>query len=130
MNVIYDSNVWVALMNTDDSCHKKACTQFQKDNESTAEFFIPECVLMEVITVLRRIGTAKHASSFIQLVAQDNQLHLQKHNTKTLREVYALVARGAHPKLSVTDLYLFLLSRRHTIVTYDTALKRAIAAYV
>ena len=81
---------------------------------------------MEVVTVLRRIATAKHASAFMRLTAEENTLTLTQQDQQTTRIVCAMVLHNTHPKLSFVDLYLLTLSHTHNIVTYDKVLAKAL----
>ena len=123
---VYDSNVWIALINTNDRCHKKARTQFQNDIAEGVFFLIPEYILLEVVTVLRRISSARHAARFIELIATKNELQLLHNTPQEITKVCAIVAQEKYPKLSFADISLLILSSAHTVITYDTALKRAI----
>ena len=124
--IILDSDVWIAFLNTQDSQHKKALKVFSQIEKSTDILVVPEYVVLEVVTVLRRLVSAKMASLFIKTLTQDKYIHVLPSNLKLFKSACSATYNTAQPKLSFTDITLLELSHKMSVTTFDRALARAI----
>lgn len=124
---ILDADVWIAFLNTDDSQHAKAQKLFRHLDAEGVAIIVPEYVVLEVVTVLRRTADAEVATLFMKTISENERVRLLPVDLSLFKTVCAVVYSGELPKLSFTDLALLTLSRTERVYTFDRALARAIA---
>lgn len=120
---ILDSNVWIALFNTTDSQHEKAMAL-----RHTLSFpiLLPEYVVGEVCTILLQKTTKEHVEEFLEYAINSQDIELALSYQEFFFDVVAAFRRYPGQDISFVDCALLLLSRSHTIVTFDQQLKKAI----
>ncbi|NBD73714.1 PIN domain-containing protein [Patescibacteria group bacterium] len=119
-DVVLDTNVWIAFLHEEDSQHAKA-KRLLKD--ATAPVVVPEYVLLEVVTVLRHLRRHEEANRFIEQVLDDSGTFLP---ANALAYEVAEMLPNVPKHLSCTDVALLALSRDYEVLTFDSALARAI----
>ena len=125
---VLDSDIWIAFFNTNDSQHAKARRLLHTLELQQEEVGVHEYVILEVVTVLRRIASPKQAAAFVRAIAASTALRVLYSDPETVRDVCAVVYGRQHPKLSYTDLVLLRLSLIHSVHTFDRVLKREITS--
>lgn len=124
--ILLDSDVWVAFFNTNDSQHARAQKLLAALATQRADVGVHEYVVLEVVTVLRRVAGPQQASAFVESIARLGGLRVLYSSAETVRDICAATYQQCHPKLSFTDLVLLSYAKTHTIHTFDKALQRAI----
>ncbi|OGG52474.1 hypothetical protein A3H16_04065 [Candidatus Kaiserbacteria bacterium RIFCSPLOWO2_12_FULL_53_8] len=119
--VIFDTNVWIALLHEADSQYRKA--QELVRTLATEEVLVPEYVLVEVSAVLKRYERNAEAIVFVKRVLGNAGSFIPAgvlaHETSVLFE-------ERNDKLSFVDTALLVLSREYRVITFDKALARAL----
>lgn len=123
---ILDTNVWVAYLNTEDSQHGKATKVFDALEAKQEVVGVPEYVVLEVVTVVRRSAGAKTATVFMATLAENELVRILPSDASLFRSVCSAVYHGQVPKLSFADIALLRLAQEHRVLTFDRALARAI----
>ena len=118
---IADTNVLVAALNTRDSLHVRAIAALTKAQRPIA---IPEYVALETATVLMRTAGKKTADTFVRSLFATQDLLVLPASPEQF--VAASECFLEEQKLSFVDASLLALSHTHHIITFDTALSRAI----
>ncbi|MBP9750121.1 MAG: PIN domain-containing protein [Candidatus Pacebacteria bacterium] len=124
---ILDADVWIAYLNTEDSQHAKAVKVFDELEAREEIVAVPEYVVLEVVTVVRRVAGATIATAFMQVVAENTFVQILPSDSALLRSVCFAVYHAQVPKLSFTDIALLRLAEKHRVITFDRVLARAIA---
>lgn len=124
---ILDADVWIAYLNTEDSQHAKAVKVIGELEAKQEIIGVPEYVVLEVVTVVRRIAGATIATVFMATVAENALVRILPSDTSLFRSVCFAVYHARVPKLSFTDIALLRLAQKHRVITFDRALARAIA---
>ena len=119
-DVILDTNVWIAFLHEEDSQHVKA-KRLLKD--VTAPVVVPEYVLLEVVTVLRNLRRHEEANRFTEQALDYSGTFLP---ANTLAYEIAEMLPNVPKHLSFTDTALLALARNYEVLTFDSALARAI----
>ena len=119
--IILDSSIWVAFLHDTDSQHKQALAVFERIGNTIT---VPEYVVIEVATILKRRKKPDEAKRFVHRVLNENPqsfLHADSliHETATL-------FRERTDQLSFTDTALLALARSYQVITFDRDLQRAI----
>jgi predicted nucleic acid-binding protein len=65
MAIIFDSNVWIAILNENDAHHEKAQSLFAENTT----IIIPEYLILEITTVLQLRANKQIANLFAKMVA-------------------------------------------------------------
>jgi predicted nucleic acid-binding protein len=126
-SVIFDSNVWIALMNSKDSLHEQALGVFTVFRTSSI-FVVPSLVDSECATVLLRSGFVSSKQWFYFRMESENFSLLQFSQQDHLLTV-DLFLQLQNPKLSFVDISLLYLSQQgYTIMTFDKQLQKALDA--
>ena len=120
--VILDSSVWISFLYKEDSQHERARKVL---GGLVNTILVPEYVLIEVATALKRKGKGTDARSFVRQVLEDNETFLPS-NTLVHETADLFCTRNDH--LSFTDTALLFLSREHRVITFDKALARTISS--
>jgi predicted nucleic acid-binding protein len=120
---IVDSNVWVALFYADDSQHDTARHELAK---APRPLVITEYVVGEVCTVLASRAGKKFALSALEHFATSDGVELLFFGREVSQATIEAFRMYPRRDLSFIDCSLLMLSARHAVLTFDTALQRAI----
>lgn len=121
--VVFDSNVWIAYFNVDDSTHDIAEKYFARHQDNLV--VLTEYVLVEITTILKRQLGPKAASKIVAAILQTDNVKVLPstgYSEETLKRF--LAAEEKH--LSFVDISLFVLSQTYEVVTFDKKLAAAI----
>jgi predicted nucleic acid-binding protein len=118
--IILDSSVWIAYLHVDDSQHAKAVTVLNGRTESVV---VPEYVLVEVATALKRKGRAADAKGYVSAVLEGGENFL---SSDVLVYAAAELFCRRDDKLSFTDTALLVLAQEYRVITFDSALAKAL----
>ncbi len=123
VKIIFDSSVWIAYFNQNDTTHKKATRLFSE--HTTSLVVLPEYVLLEISTVLKKqLGYTK-AQAIINALIQTENIEVLPSTDYFLKTVQLfLVDTSTH--LSFVDLSLLVLSADFEVETFDKKLAQAI----
>ena len=124
---VLDADIWIAYLNTEDSQHAKAVKVFDEFAVRGEIIGVPEYVVLEVVTVVRRIAGATIATVFMATVAENSLVRILPSDTSLFRSVCFAVYHARAPKLSFTDIALLRLAEKYRVLTFDRVLARAIA---
>jgi len=124
---LYDTNVWVAYFNRDDSLHAKAAKLFA-EHEQRTRIALPEYVALEVATVLAvRRGKAE-ADHFLDYALDNEQIEILFSSPSTFQAAVRAFQKQPSKALSFVDAALIVLGKEHTVITFDKALQKALKA--
>lgn len=121
--IILDSNVWIAYFHEQDSQHTKAEKVF---SQISTPIILPEYVILEVSTILVQHAGKKIANQFLELIKDNRDIILLLTEEAFFLKVIAAFQKENTKKLSFVDTALFVLSQKFAVITFDTALSRAI----
>jgi predicted nucleic acid-binding protein len=119
--VIFDANIWIALLNVEDSQHEKSLVVFESTNES---ILLPEYVLVETLNVLTQKAGKKIADAFLSMVFASDQIEIGFSSKNFLLRVVQSFLANDHAKLSFVDQGLLYLSQFHKVITFDKNLAK------
>jgi predicted nucleic acid-binding protein len=119
--VIFDANIWIALLNVEDSQHEKSLVVFESTNES---ILLPEYVLVETLNVLTQKAGKKIADAFLSMVFASDQIEVGFSSKNFLLRVVQSFLANDHAKLSFVDQGLLYLSQFHKVITFDKNLAK------
>ena len=123
MQVIFDSNIWVAFLNHHDSLHAKAIKIF-RDNEG--KIIIPEYILLEITTVVSLRANFQIAQEFLRLATTNNDVEILPSSLLFLVKLLDFLKTSDFSKLSFADHALVLLSHRYKVLTFDQDLNKVL----
>ena len=123
MNVIFDSNVWIAFLNKEDSQHEKAVQIFQENEDKVV---IPEYVVLEVSSVLQIRANQSLANKFLQKISQSTNVEILLSTQELFLATNVLFQSQKKGKLAFTDCTLLALSEKINVITFDLNLQKAI----
>lgn len=121
---IFDSNVWIAFFNKNDSQHVKAVRLMEREPSYT----LTEYCALETASILSVKSGQNVASAFLDHINDNMDVTILYSSSQFFEETVRLFQSLDENKLSFVDVSLLLLSRDHEIITFDKALSRAIAA--
>ena len=119
--IILDSSVWVAFLHDTDSQHKEALEVFERIGHTIT---VPEYVVIEVATILKRRKKLDEAKRFVHRVLNENPQSFLPADS-LIYETAALF-RERTDQLSFTDTTLLVLARSYRVITFDRDLQKAI----
>jgi predicted nucleic acid-binding protein len=119
--VIFDANIWIALLNVEDSQHEKSLVVFESTNES---ILLPEYVLVETLNVLTQKAGKKIADAFLSMVFASDKIEVGFSSKNFLLRVVQSFLANDHAKLSFVDQGLLYLSQFHKVITFDKNLAK------
>ena len=120
--VILDSSVWVAFLHDGDSQHAAAQKILARIGD---EIIVPEYILVEVATILKRRKGAHEAQRFVRRVLREQIESFLPADLLAYETAELFCERN--DTLSFTDTALLILSREYRIITFDKALAKALA---
>ena len=122
MNTIFDTNIWVALFNQNDTHHHNAKQLFLQN-----EFIIvPEYIILETTTILQMRASKQIADQFAQMIVTTEGIEILYASDLFFHSVLTLFQQQNNKKLSFVDCALLQLSENYKIYTFDEALEKAI----
>ena len=121
--IVFDASVWIAYLNRNDSQHDKATKAFAV---LVGPLLLPEYILLEVYTVLVTRVDKTHADAFLRLVTDNRDVHVLLTEEAFFLTVVATCQERRRARLSFADVALLVLSKTHTVVTFDRALAKLI----
>lgn len=121
--IILDSNIWIALLNEEDSQHQRAANLL---NRIEASILIPEYVIIEVCTILLIKAGKKISSLFLDTILDNRDIAIQLSNPVFFTAVISEFKNNQQPNLSFVDISLLYLAQQHEVLTFDTNLQKAI----
>lgn len=122
---IIDSNVWIAFFHRNDSFHDLAVeTLFRIQKEE--KLIITEYCLLEVSTVLQMRAGHRVAQQFLERIQDNQDIEILYSSELQTKEVMQFFQKHNFEKLSFVDQSLLVLSKKHTIITFDQNLKKAL----
>ncbi|MBU4332625.1 PIN domain-containing protein [Patescibacteria group bacterium] len=122
--IILDSNIWIALLNIDDSDHARA-QELMKDLEEN--IIVTEHVLLEVATIISQKVDKDTADNFIKRVISTKEIEIFPSSEEFLDRVIKFYLSKSNRNLSFVDYSLLLLSKRIKVITFDKILKKELA---
>lgn len=126
--IIIDTDVWVAFFVENDSQHAKAVKLFDSFQAKSTKIAIPEYVVIEVVTVLRRLDPAS-VSPFMDNIVHNDLFAILPYDSELFQDVCQMVYSELYPKLSFTDLSLVVLSQQYEVTSFDKALVLAMKKF-
>lgn len=120
---ILDSNVWIGFFYPHDSQHIKARKTFE---QVQLPLLLPEYIVSEVCTVLTRQAGKTVANQFVEEIADNVDIRVTLTEPFFFRDLLEFYRANPHKGLSFTDISLLLLSRDHTVITFDRKLEQSI----
>lgn len=120
---ILDSSVWIAWLNKDDSQQAKAQALFKKIERP---ILLPEYVLLEVCTVLAMRISKQTADQFIEAVTDNRDVIILKSDETFFANLLTYFQSHEHKGLSFVDVALLFLAKDYPVLTFDTALRKAL----
>lgn len=119
--IILDSSVWVAFLHGKDSQHAKARGLLTGLPDV---LYVPEYVLVEVATILKRKKKDEEAKKFVRKTLVERPETFMPSAELAYQTMQLFIRRD--DGLSFTDTALLVLSRDYRIITFDRALARAL----
>lgn len=121
---IFDTNIWVAYLNTADSQHAKATKLFEKHSQD--QLAIPEYVILEVSTILAQRASKQIANQFLDFALDNENIAVLFANRELFDNTVAAFQQQRSKRLSFVDTALVALAKEHQVITFDKALNRAL----
>ena len=123
--IIFDSNVWIAGYNKDDTLHEKAAElYFSLEKEP---IYVPEYIWIEVSTVLEQKASHQAGRGFLDVIEFGENIHMLYFTKEEAQEFVEFYRSSAPKGLSFVDSTLLLLSKSYRIYTFDAQLEKVIA---
>ena len=119
--IVLDSSIWVAFLHDTDSQHKQALVVFERIGNTIT---VPEYVVIEVATILKRRKKPDEAKRFVHRVLNENPQSFLPADS-LIRET-ATHFRERTDQLSFTDTALLALAGSYQVITFDRDLQKAI----
>lgn len=121
--VIFDSDVWIALLNKNDSQHQKAKLVFESIKEN---IILPEYVFIEISSVLSlKVGKGV-ADNFIKIALNNKNIRMLVSKKEYFAEIVDIFIKSPNKHLSFIDFSLLYFSKKFKVITFDKKLKKAI----
>ncbi|OGL66543.1 hypothetical protein A2856_02530 [Candidatus Uhrbacteria bacterium RIFCSPHIGHO2_01_FULL_63_20] len=120
---VFDSNVWIAFLNIEDSQHAKAKKAFA---EASLPIVLPEYVVLEASTVLAKRASKEIADTFLDRVGSNRDVKILLTDQDFFGQCVAAYRARTGRALSFADVALLVLSAGFEVVTFDAALRAAI----
>lgn len=120
---VFDSNVWIAIFHDEDTLRIRARAIAKKTG---TDILLPEYVLIEVCSVLKRLKRKEAADRFLDEIQDNKDIIFLPASPEFLAETIRLFRTGPQDDLSFIDVALLVLSKMHAVVTFDKKLAAAI----
>lgn len=122
-STVFDTNVWVATMNSADSLHEQAVQELER---VARPVILPEYVLVETCSVLALRAGKNVADKFVHYALDNAEIELMYSSEAMTRKSAAFFLSHPHRGLSFVDVFLLLLSQSYDVITYDKQLQKSI----
>lgn len=122
--VIFDTNIWIGLLNVEDSQHTKSLVIFESAKES---ILLPEYILVETLNVLTQKAGKEIADKFLSMVFSSDQIEIGFSSKNFLMRIVQSFLTNKNAKLSFVDQGLLYLSQFHKVITFDKNLNKNLA---
>jgi predicted nucleic acid-binding protein len=123
VHVLVDTNVLVALYNSEDSLHGKARALITE----TSTFSVLDIVVLETLTVLTSRSGFAVAVECLQYLTETDGITIVA-SSPHMHDYFNYFARLASPKLSLIDVALLAHATDMHVVTYDKDLQKEITS--
>lgn len=120
--IILDSNIWIAVLNENDSLHQRAVALFENIEE---EVISHEYIIVEVCNVLLMRKGKKNADEFLDSMLKDG-LYVLYSSPSVFEEVCTFFRNRTEKNLSFIDTTLLYYSHDYQVYTFDKQLEKAI----
>ena len=123
MEVILDTNIWVACLHDSDTQYEKALRLVEVIDE---QILIPEYVLIEILNVVTtKIGKTS-ADNFISNLIASERVTMLWATDEFREELLSFFTSNKIERLSFVDQSLLFLSKKYKVVTFDKVLAKRI----
>lgn len=120
---LFDTNVWVAIANEEDSLHDKAMRAFAR---AKRPILLPEYVLVETGNILTYRAGKPFADKFLDEAIHNADIELLFAGKETALHAIRFFQSAPHPGLSFVDTFLLYLSKGYDVITFDKQLDKLI----
>lgn len=124
--IIFDSNVWVAFFNKEDSQNKKALEIVIKEKDNIA---ITEYIILEVSSILALKAGKNIADKFLEFILNNNNIKVLLSSNDFFYNTVENFIKTESKKLSFVDISLLYLSNTCQIITFDKDLAKIIKKF-
>lgn len=124
--IIFDSNVWVAFFNKEDSQNKKALEIVIKEKDNIA---ITEYIILEVSSILALKAEKNIADKFLEFILNNNNIKVLLSSNDFFYNTVENFIKTESKKLSFVDISLLYLSNTCQIITFDKDLAKIIKKF-
>jgi len=121
--IILDSNIWIALLNEEDSQHKQAVNLFDKIKQT---ILIHEYIIIEVCSILLIKAGKTISNSFLNTILDNRDIEILLSNPSFFTAVVAEYKNSKQRNLSFVDISLLYMAQKHEVLTFDANLQKAI----
>lgn len=119
MQILFDSNVWIAFLNNQDSQHEKAVEIFKVNRK---QIVIPEYVVLEVASVLQIRVNQETANTFLRKIEGSESVQILLSDQRLYQKANYFFQSQSSQKLAFVDCALLALSSEMEVITFDRAL--------
>lgn len=120
---ILDANVWIAFFHASDTQHTKARNVLAR---TAKPILIPEYVVIEVCTILERLAGHVAMCQFLEIALGNREAHVIPMKNEEFFNLLKIISENRNHPLSFIDISLLVLSKSHTVITFDKKLTSAI----
>lgn len=121
--IIFDSNVWIAFFNKEDSQNKKALEIVIREKDNIA---ITEYIILEVASVVAIKAGKNLADKFLEFILNNNNIKVLLSSNDFFYNTVENFIKTESKKLSFVDISLLYLSNTYKIITFDKDLAKLI----
>lgn len=121
--IIFDSNVWIAFFNKEDSQNKKALKIVIREKDNIA---ITEYIILEVASVVAIKAGKNLADKFLEFILNNNNIKVLLSSNDFFYNTVENFIKTESKKLSFVDISLLYLSNTYKIITFDKDLAKLI----
>lgn len=121
---MFDSNIWIAYLYTDDSLHERAVRLVEQTTERPLIVF--EYQVVETVTLLARRSGKALADSFLNALRNSTEVKIMLSSPELFGAIAHCYQNHAQRTLSFADYALLYLSQSTPVATFDTKLRNAI----
>ena len=125
--IVCDSNIWIALLNTTDSLNEKATKAIEEQEQRGNKFVINNYIDLECISVLVNRIDFKASQQWIAFRKKVDTIRTTCVREDDHQGIIELFLQLKNNHLSFTDISLIALAQQgFPILTFDQYLKRAL----
>lgn len=123
MNLILDTNVWIAYLEKADSQHEKALYVFGLIDQ---KIWIPEYVLVEMLNFLVIKVGKDRADEVLTMFFHNRDVEILWNSEEFRAQLLSFFLSNKFEKISFVDQSLLLLSKKYRVLTFDKRLAKLI----